>query len=262
MAFSSNRKEILEKLKLRLPEILPLKWSETKPQSAKCHFLFFRKPETGKFTLKKDDELLSESLGFRAALEQLSSGIRLTVAEFAVEKVFLHSGVVGCKDAAIIIPGKSFAGKSTLVAEFVRRGFSYFSDEYALLDKKGFVHPFPKKISLRGIIDDYRQKDFNVEQLGGRPTLKPLPVKFILIGEYKKGSSAQISEASASEGFLQSIANSISIRQSPRIVLEALAKIAEQSKTLKIQRGEAAEFVEIFIEYLENLEPNEVTCVD
>ena len=53
-----------------------------------------------------------------------------------------HAGVVGWRGRAIVIPGRSHAGKSTLVAELVRRGAVYYCDEFAVLHETGRVHPY------------------------------------------------------------------------------------------------------------------------
>lgn len=251
---TSNRKDVLEKIKTRMPVILPIKWRQIPFQNSRHRYEFIRQTKTGRYSLTAHGQIVAANATFREAFELLTSNIRLTIAEFAEQKIFLHAGVVGLKNAAVLIPGKSFAGKTTLVAEFVRRGFTYFSDEYALLDKKGLVHPFPKKLSIRGIIDEYRQTDFEVEQLGGTRACVPLPVKFILLTEYKKGTSARISETSIGEGLMQSIANSISVRQNPQLVLEVLKRVAAQSRILKGKRGEASEFIKMFVEYIANLE--------
>ena len=60
------------------------------------------------------------------------------------ERVFVHAGVVGWKGHAIVIPGRSRSGKTTLVAELVKAGAEYYSDEFAVLDAEGRVHPFPE----------------------------------------------------------------------------------------------------------------------
>src|SRR5207237_2668254 len=96
-----------------------------------------------------------------------SSRLRLTVAEFAKSRVFIHAGVVGWKGKAIVIPGKSFHGKTTLTAELVKRGALYYSDEYAVLSEEGMVYPFPKTLSMRGFTDKYKQVESSVREFGG-----------------------------------------------------------------------------------------------
>lgn len=51
------------------------------------------------------------------ALEALESDLHLYVAERARRRFFVHAGVVGWRGRAIVIPGRSFSGKTSLVAE-------------------------------------------------------------------------------------------------------------------------------------------------
>jgi hypothetical protein len=74
-------------------------------------------------------------------LYALESDLQLHVAEMARRRVFVHAGVVGWGGQAIVIPGRSYTGKSTLVAALVRAGATYYSDEYAVLDAQGLVTP-------------------------------------------------------------------------------------------------------------------------
>ena len=61
----------------------------------------------------------------------------------------VHAGVVEWKGRALILPGRSHSGKSTLVAELLRQGATYFSDEYALIDSEGMAHPYPRPLLVR-----------------------------------------------------------------------------------------------------------------
>jgi len=61
----------------------------------------------------------------------------------------VHSGTVLLGGRALLLPGSTHAGKSSLVAELLRRGATYFSDEYALIDSDGRVHPYPRPLLLR-----------------------------------------------------------------------------------------------------------------
>lgn len=61
----------------------------------------------------------------------------------------VHAGTVVWNGKAILLPGRSHAGKSSLVAELLRRGATYYSDEYALIDSCGQVHPYPRPVLVR-----------------------------------------------------------------------------------------------------------------
>jgi hypothetical protein len=61
----------------------------------------------------------------------------------------VHAGAVLLGDRALLFPGGSHSGKSSLVAALLRRGAVCFSDEYALIDAKGQVHTYPRILMLR-----------------------------------------------------------------------------------------------------------------
>ena len=79
----------------------------------------------------------------------LCQDIDNAVAQRSRQMLFVHAGVVGWRGLAIVIPGRSHTGKSTLVAELVRRGAVYYSDEFAVLDDTGRVHPYRRTLVLR-----------------------------------------------------------------------------------------------------------------
>src|SRR5262249_36246454 len=93
--------------------------------------------------------LLMWSTTSEACLRTFEADVQLHVAEMAPERVFVHAGVVAYQGRGILLPGRSFAGKSTLVRELVQAGAQYYSDEYAVLDADGAVHPYPRPLSIR-----------------------------------------------------------------------------------------------------------------
>ena len=74
----------------------------------------------------------------------------LVVAYFAQsDVVFVHAGVVGWRGRAIVIPGRTHTGKSTLVAALLEAGAVYYSDEMAIFDSDGRVRAFPVPLVMR-----------------------------------------------------------------------------------------------------------------
>jgi hypothetical protein len=84
-------------------------------------------------------------------LDAFESALRIRIAEMAPRRVFVHAGVVGRRNLAIILTGKSYTGKTTLVRELIRSGADYYSDEYAVLDAGGKVHPFLRPLEIRSL---------------------------------------------------------------------------------------------------------------
>lgn len=90
----------------------------------------------------------------------------------------IHAGVVRWGKRALLLPGGSHAGKSTLVAELLRRGAVYFSDEYALIDRDGRVHPYPRPLLMRD--GGPEQLPWFPEAYGASTGTRPAPIGWIL----------------------------------------------------------------------------------
>ena len=83
------------------------------------------------------------------ALDHLESAVHFWNRHSLKRSFCLHAGVVGWNGHAIVIPGRSLSGKTTLVETLVRQGATYYSDEYAVLDRAGRIHPYIKSLSIR-----------------------------------------------------------------------------------------------------------------
>ncbi len=70
--------------------------------------------------------LLARSPDLDDVLHRLESDVQLYVAERARGKVFVHARVVAWNGKAILLPGRTFSGKTTLVAGLLRAGATYY----------------------------------------------------------------------------------------------------------------------------------------
>ena len=123
---------------------------------------------------------------FKRCLRAFEADVQLHVAEMAPDRVFVHAGVVGYRGRGILLPGRSFAGKSTLVAELVRAGAEYYSDEYAVLDSAGGVHPYPRPLSIRQAGGPGVTKQPVAPWAGARDDA-PLPVGLVVVSKFRSG---------------------------------------------------------------------------
>lgn len=171
--------------------------------------------------------------------ERFEADLQLTVAEAARGRVFVHAGVVGWGGKAVLIPGRSFSGKTTLTAELVKAGATYYSDEFAVLDREGRVHPYAKPLAVR---DDstHRQRKVRVEELGGSAASKPLPVRLVVVSEFRAGARFRPRALSMGQGSLALLANTVPARRKPLEVLETLEKVVRGAVVLRGARGDAA----------------------
>jgi hypothetical protein len=192
-----------------------------------------------RFNLVYEDHVrLARSTDLDEVLDRFESQLRLMIAEYAPRRVFVHAGVVGWKGKAIVIPGRSFTGKSTLVSELVKAGASYYSDEYAVIDSRGRVSPFPKPLELREP-SSYKQFPVDIKKLGGQIGVRPLPVGLVVLTNYREGARWRPRELSAGKGALELFANTVSARREPEKALAALKKVASGALILKGVRPEA-----------------------
>lgn len=250
VGIAANAAEALASLIARVEEVLP-EFEVIGDEEPVDHQFIYKRYRSGRNNIYKNDEPLYEKQTEEAILERFGTDIRLTVAEHAVGRVFIHAGAVSWKGRAIVIPAQSFQGKSTLTAELVRRGALYYSDEYAILDRSAMVHPFPKKLSMRGEIDAYRQVDHPVEAFGGTAATEPALVRMVLITGYKPGARLRPRQLTPAAGLMEVIKNTLPIRRDPQFTLDVLRRLSSTAVIVKTNRGEASDAADRIIEYFE-----------
>ena len=177
------------------------------------------------------------------ALHAVESSLQLLLAAYSTAYTFLHAGVVAWRGKAILIPARSFAGKSTLVAELLRAGAEYYSDEYALVDEQGLVHPYPRRLSLRNG-DTVPRVRCTAEDLGSRTGHDPIPVGLVALSKFKPGAAWEPRKVSASKAALALLDNAVAIRRYPEQCVSAVERVVASSRCVSSRRGEASEMAE------------------
>jgi len=206
------------------------------------------RPNVRRFNLVYGDAArLDRSLELESVLRSLEWDIQHYVAEAAPRRVFVHAGVIGWRGRAVLIPGRSFSGKTTLVAELVRAGAVYYSDEYAVLDSKGRVHPYARPLSIRRG-DGPESERHSVESLGGFRGEQPLSVGLVVVTEYKSGARWRPRPLSAGQGALALLNNTVAIQKNPEAAFPVLKQVAAKAQILKGSRGEAKSVADFILE--------------
>ena len=236
----SNEGSLIDGILERLPpNSINSAYSDTGPQ---YDFVVSNDPE-GK---PQHSLYINQMLHARCALSELlrifETEVQIHVAEMAPDRVFVHAGVVGWRGSAIVIPGRSYTGKSTLVAELVRAGADYYSDEYAVLDATGQVHPYARPLAIRST-DGASTNRVTIDALGGRLGTKPIPVGTILVTKFVRRCEWKPERLSAGRGMLALFANTVPARRIPDVVLPTLHQIVGTSAIYGGDRGEADQIV-------------------
>jgi hypothetical protein len=135
-------------------EGLPPDYRRRRPTTAADHAVTVTRDGPG-FAVDPDGQPPHGPLTQAQALRVAQSGLELTVAEHAVDRYVVHAGAVAVDGRAIVLPGATMAGKSTLTLALVRAGAAYLSDEFAVFDGDGRVHPYARPIAMRHGPDRY-----------------------------------------------------------------------------------------------------------
>jgi hypothetical protein len=192
---------------------------------------------------------VARALDLDQVLDVFESNVKLYVAFAARRRVFVHAGVVGWRGQAIMIPGLTLSGKSTLVTALVRAGATYYSDEYAVLDSEGRVHPYAKPLGLRENFSP-RQKRVPVERLGGVAGRKPLPVGLVVLTQYRSNARWRPRELSPGQAVLAVLAHTVPARRRPEAALATLGRVTTSAVVLKSLRGDVEEVVDSLLSRL------------
>jgi hypothetical protein len=228
----------------RFPNHLPPSWEpSSEPEVEVLYSLLVGGNESGQGIRRyhlayADTSRLVRTLDLAEALDQLESHMQWVVAVNSTENLFVHAGVVGWQGQAIVIPGDSFSGKTTLVAALLKAGATYYSDEFAVFDRQGQVWPYPRLLSVRKQEGQNRHR-CPPEELGADVGQAPLPVGLVVVTEYQPGARWQARLLSPGQALLALLNHTVAARSQPEHALTTLQRVVMQTKTIKSKRGEA-----------------------
>ena len=236
IALTTNEDASMEDLRALVP-----------PHSTSCspddvqHRLLLRRTQAGPYDVRyelKEGEQLSEQdpLAWVAtaversfALAMIDSYVHNTVALYAPDHVFVQRAVVAYDDRALVMPGKPLTGRTTFVKALVAAGLTYVSDEYAIFDREGRVHPYAR--ALDGTVAEV--------------ATEPLSVGAVLVTSYWPGAAWQPVRQTSGAGLLALMSHSVGGQERPDLALGAMkAAMATEPVVLETRRGEADEATE------------------
>lgn len=171
----------------------------------------------------------------REVRRALGEELRRSVGHHAPGLTFVHAGVVALDGAAMVLPGHSFAGKSTLVGALVRAGAEFYSDEYAIFDRSGRVTQYREPLIRR---DPDARRETEVAAQGPD---RPLPVKLVVVTAYRRGAVWEPRRGTRADGILALAGHAIAARERPAETLAVLSRAVAGATVLAGERGEVEE---------------------
>jgi hypothetical protein len=194
------------------------------------------------FRVKVGEHLLADVRSVTEATVALAAHAEPWVAARAPNHLFVHAGVVGWQGRAVLMPGTSFAGKTTLVQAWLEAGATYYSDEFAVLDGAGRVHPFARPLSVRAG-PTALPRQMAAAALGARTGTTPLPIGLVLVTSYSAGARWRPRRLTTARTLIELMRHAIAARGSPAHSMPILSRAASESLAFTSRRGEARPMV-------------------
>ena len=200
--------------------------------------------------LYEDGKRIARTTDLGIVLLAFQDKVEVFLAERARARVFVHAAVVGSNGRAVVLPGRSQTGKTTLVAELVRRGALYLSDEFAVFDAQGRVHPFPRPLGIR---ERGKLRPTEVEALGGKQGKRALPVGLVVVSPYDEGRRAwRPRTLPPGRAVLELLRYAVPARREPERTMATLEQVVAGAEVVKGARGDAGEAADAILRRLQS----------
>jgi hypothetical protein len=199
----------------------------------------------------KGDARVFQDMG--SLLDWIEHNTQHFVAEHATPHLFVHAGVVAWNGSAILLPARSFAGKSTLVTSLVKAGATYYSDEYAVLDLEGRVLPYPRQVSLRdGPHGPAGRLDLSAHAPQGDAARIPIPVGLVALLRYDEAVGWDVADLGYLPAIMAMAEQTVAIQRRARDAMEILGKVAGTARVIQGTRGDVDDAVKRLLALLDH----------
>lgn len=195
----------------------------------------------------------------------LESAINFCIGTSILRALIIHAAVVERDGRAIVMPGYTGSGKSTLTAALISKGWRLLSDEIAIIDlNDGSLLPYPRAISLKNnaidlIID--RCPDLTVSRryegtLKGTLAFVKAPLSsvqysdrparpsIVLAPRYEAGSQSVCRRIENSEAFMLLVKQSPNYKTLSARGFHALSDFVESSVHYRMRYSDLDEAIE------------------
>ena len=178
------------------------------------------------------------------------------------EFVQLHASALEWEGQALILPGPPGSGKSTLTAGLLAQGWSYFCDEFALIDPATrLIHAYPRALCIKEasfpVVDRLglplcRKTPYQkatkgrvafLNPLDVRPDVvgKPSPVRWVVFPKYIADQSPTLQPMTRSEAADELAQQCFNARVFEARAVSILADVIRGAECYRLQSGEIVE---------------------
>ena len=189
------------------------------------------------FSVSDDTNYVEACDSLSCARDLLKTRIELFLAEKSESFTFVHAGVVRFGGVTVLIPGVSCSGKTSLVACLLQAGGKYLSDEYALLDREGMVHPYSRSLAMRTANS---KQYIRPEKLGDTEDRRQV-VDLVLLTRYVAGSHWRPRAITRGRAVVEIFQNTLPAIERPKWAIQAIRGAVSNAYCVRGRRGEASQ---------------------
>jgi len=242
----SNRDAVLPTLLTRLPLGSSLISADGACKPHHAYSIVFAPESDFSATINRDGRRIATCSSQADLVNVFSNEVTNQIAKSARDRVVIHCGVVAWQGKAILIPGRSTHGKTTLVTRFLEAGATYYSDEFALLDGDGLVHPYARPLQVRMQKGSLVQTQVPAEQIRGLGGIgkDPASASMLLACRFREGARWRPVEISRGAAALELTRHCTSANRFPQNAFHATTQAVSQLRAWRGWRGEGKDVVE------------------
>ncbi len=191
-----------------------------------------------RFGLAIDGAEPSERAGLGQIGDEIEGDLHHWLATYTRGYLFVHAGCVSWRHWAIVIPGRSHAGKTTLTRALVEAGATYYSDDYAVVAPDGLIWPFPRRLWVRPITADPPHR---LDPVSANWQIGTAPIRAAIVAEVKFDREAgwKVERLTHGMGALSLLDNTVAARERPEDSLRMMANVMDSAIAIKGTRDDA-----------------------
>ena len=173
----------------------------------------------------------------------------------------VHAGAVAFRDAGVLMPGVSSAGKSTLTAGLVRAGFGYLSEEAVAFEPGSpEMLPYPRPFTISeaglalfpeidldapGVVGPWEGDWFVPASVFRAGSVHgPATVRVVVFPRYDPTARTELVPIGRAEAVRDLIANTIEYRDRMRMLLDHYSAIIDGCECYRLTTNDLAEAVD------------------
>lgn len=220
-----------------------------------------------------DERIPFKPLPYDQAYPMLEWGMNWCISNHAHQYLILHAAVVEKNEQAMVMPARPGAGKSTLTAGLVNRGWRLLSDELALIcpdtlelvslsrpvnlknDSIGIMKQFAPEAVFSNEINDTNKGTVALMQApvnSVEGVNKKAKIEYFVIPEYMDKQSTQLDKLNKAETFMHIADNAFNYSLHGLSGYETVGKLLETADTYQLTYSKLDEAIDVLDKLVEH----------